>query len=171
MGHSSNAKLTFKSSQHGGHVLLAALLLYSRLSDQHPVITIAVIGPGIASLPDKLCSIWCFTEDVRLRRLNLPPSHRYGLQDNPNHFFVVISALLLSRDISVNPGPERARSRARPILSVGRKGQCRSVTCLVINSQSLKSINKADGKKLCNLSRFQELVQSEQANVVWVTET
>ena len=42
---------------------------------------------------------------------------------------------------------------------------CRSVTCLVINAQ-----NKADGKKVCNLSRFQELVQSKQADVVWVTE-
>ena len=138
MGHSSNAKLTFNSSQHGGHVLLAALLLYSRLSDQHHVITIAVIGPGIASLPDNLCSIWCFTEDVRLRRLNLPPSHCYGLQDNPNHFFfVVISALLLSGDISVNPGPERARPRARPILSVGRK---RTVSiCNLSRNQRAKS--------------------------------
>ena len=45
-------------------ILLAALLLHSRLSDQHHVITTAVIGPGIASLPDKLCSIWCFTQDA-----------------------------------------------------------------------------------------------------------
>ena len=128
-------------------ILLAALLLHSRLFDQHHVITTAVIGTGIASLPNKLCSIWCFTQDARLRRLNLPPNHRYGLQDNSNNFYVVISALLLSGDISVIPGPERARCRARPILSVGRKGQCLSVTCLVINAQSLKSINKADGKK------------------------
>lgn len=152
-------------------ILLAALLLPSRLSDQHHVITIAVIGPGIASSPDKLCSIWCFTQDVRLGRFYLPPNHRYGLQDNPNNLYVVISALLLSGDISDNPGPERARSGARPILSVGSKGQCRSVTCLVINAQSLKSINKADGKKVCNLFCFQELVQSEQADVVWATET
>ena len=94
--------------------------------------TTAAIGAGIASLPDKLCSIWCFTQDVRLRRINLPPNHRYGLQDNPNNFYDVISALLLSEDISVNPGPQRARSRASPILSIGKKGQCQSVTCLVI---------------------------------------
>ena len=132
-------------------LLFVALLLRSRLAEQHHVIADAVIGSEIASLPDKLCSIWCFTQDARLRSFNLPLNQRYGLQDNPNNFYAIL-ALLLSGDICVNPGPEGARSRVRSNLSVGRKGQCRSVTCLVINAQSLKSINKAS-KNLFTQSR------------------
>ena len=44
-------------------------------------------------------------------------------------------------------------------------------TCLVINARSLKSLHVTDDKQVCNLSRFQELVYSESADLVWVIET
>ena len=37
--------------------------------------------------------------------------------------------------------------------------------------QLIKKQHVLDGKKLCHLSRFQELVYSEAADLVWVTET
>ena len=41
-------------------------------------------------------------------------------------------------------------------------------TCLLLKSHSQHVL---DRKKLCNLSRFQEVVYSEAVDLVWVTET
>ena len=40
-----------------------------------------------------------------------------------------------------------------------------------LNARSLKSQHVSNGRKLCHLSRFQELVYSEPVDLVWVTET
>ena len=45
---------------------------------------------------------------------------------------------------------------------------------LIYNERSLKGLHVTDGKQVSNLSRFQvfqELVYSESADLVWVTET
>ena len=43
--------------------------------------------------------------------------------------------------------------------------------CLVVNARSLLNFHKKDGKQLCQLRNFQNLVYSEKADLVWVTET
>ena len=62
----------------------------------------------LANLPDRVCSLWCFTRDVKLRKLNSPPNlrFRYGLWFQVNHSNShALICILLAGDISVNPGP------------------------------------------------------------------
>ena len=45
------------------------------------------------------------------------------------------------------------------------------LNCIGINARSLKSLHTVNGKKTSNLSQFQDLVHTEYADLVFVTET
>ena len=74
----------------------------------------------------------------------------------------VIGLLLLCGDVATHPGPTTSS---------------RSIGCMVINAQSLKSLNKIKnpaGETIDianNLHRFQDLVYSEDPDIVCVNET
>ena len=76
------------------------------------------------------------------------------VKQKSNHLLLLI---LLAGDVATNPGPPKS----------GRN----FVNCLVINARSLKSRHIVNGRKVCHLSCFQDLVYSDQADFVWVTET
>ena len=78
------------------------------------------------------------------------------------HVFICI---LLAGDVATNPGPTRKNSHHQ------NGSQSFFAKCLVINARSLISSHKLNGKQSCNLTNFQNLVYSEQADIVWVTET
>ena len=89
-----------------------------------------------------------------MRKSTIPTSsnHRYGLQFNiTNQNVHLLICILLAGDIATTPGPCSAR-------------------CLVVNARSLVSIHKTNGKNSCHLTNFQNLVYTEQADLVWVTE-
>ena len=65
--------------------------------------------------------------------------------------------ILLANDVEINPGP---------VCS-----QHSSLNCIGMNARSLKSLHTMNGQQTCNLSRFQDLVYTENADVVLVTET
>ena len=46
-----------------------------------------------------------------------------------------------------------------------------SLNCLAINARSLKSFHSINGQQVSNLSRFQNLIYTENADLVFVTET
>ena len=73
--------------------------------------------------------------------------------------------ILLAGDVATNPGPTRKNSHHQ------NGSQNFFAKCLVINARSLISSHKLNGKQSCNLTNFQNLVHSEQADIVWVTET
>ena len=117
------------------------------------------------------CALWCFTRDVKLRKLISPSNlrFRYGLWFQVNHCNShALICLLLAGDISVNPGPTCTSTQYQPQKQFLEDY---AATCLVINARSLKSLHKLNGKQVCNLARFQELVYAEAADLVWVTET
>ena len=73
--------------------------------------------------------------------------------------------LLLGCDIATNPGPNVRpagphKPRANSILND-----------IAINTRSLKSLHSINGKQTRNLTRFQELVFTEDADLTLVTET
>ena len=123
-----------------------------------------LICPGLVVIPERVCNLWIWTRDKKLHDLNLPPNHRSKLGLHLARSSHSLISLLLSGDICVNPGPDNPRHKQ----SSPRKEQ--SATCLVINAQSLKSVNNVDGNKVSNISRFQELVYGEEADIVFVTE-
>ena len=45
------------------------------------------------------------------------------------------------------------------------------MNCILSNARSLKSLHKVNGDLVCNISRFQELVYTEEADIAMVTET
>ena len=45
------------------------------------------------------------------------------------------------------------------------------LNCIAINAGSLKSLHSVNGKQTSNLTRFQELVYIEHADLAFVTET
>ena len=116
------------------------------------------IAADLTTLSYRYCLIWTSTRDQILRKCNYPRKYRYGLQldvkQKPAHLLLLI---LLAGDVATNPGPPKS----------GRN----FVNCLVINACSLKSRHFVNGRKLCHLSSFQDLVYSEQPDFVWVTET
>lgn len=76
----------------------------------------------------------------------------------------VVGLLLLCGDVASNPGP------------VGSSESIPVIKCMVSNTQSLKSLKKvvnSDGSKAlaCNWHQFQDLVYSEDMDVVCVNET
>lgn len=114
-----------------------------------------IISSELTSIPNKFSFVWTSTRDKILRKSTIPtsPNHRYGLQFNiTNQNVHLLICILLAGDIATNPGPCSAR-------------------CLVVNARSLVSIHKTNGKKSCHLTNFQNLVYTEQADLVWVTET
>ncbi len=122
-----------------------------------------IISSELTILPDRVCLLWCFTRDCKLRNTNSSAYYRYGLSFQVNHRTShALICILLSGDICVNPGP--INSSHQPLKQNRAK-------CIVINAPSLKSLHVSEGKQICNLSRFQELVYSEAADLFWVTET
>jgi hypothetical protein len=94
-------------------------------------------------------------------------NHRYGLQFRIlNNYSQVFLCILLSGDIATNPGPNN-HFTYQPHTGT----RTLSAKCLVIKSRSLVSFHKSNGKQSCHLSKFQELVYSEEADLVCVTET
>ena len=68
----------------------------------------------------------------------------------------------LSGDIEINPGPESKQSSHNN----------RPVKCLGLNARSLMSVTKTnDRETVSNLERFQNLVYSEDIDIVFVNET
>ena len=66
---------------------------------------------------------------------------------------------LLSGDVAINPGPCNVHVN-------------RSVKCLAMNARSLMSTHKlTESETVCNLNCFQDLVYSEQIDIVCVNET
>ena len=76
------------------------------------------------------------------------------VKQKPAHLLLLI---LLAGDVATNPGPPKSGSNF--------------VNFIVINARSLKSRHFVNSRKLCHLLCFQDLVYSEQADLVWVTET
>ena len=120
------------------------------------------------SIPEKLSRIWSSTRDIFLRKLSYPfkTNNRYGLEfDIKNNKAHVFLCILLAGDVATNPGPTRRKNH--------QPNGSRSffARCLVINARSLISSHRLNGKQSCHLTNFQNLVFSEQADIVWVTET
>ena len=151
-------------------VLILFLLLFTRqktsraLYNDKSLPSNVTISSELATKPDRICSLWCFIHDSKLRYISCPPNHRYayGLTFQVNcrtsHALICI---LLSGDISLNSG---LNSKHQQPKMQSLKGY--PATCLVINARNLKSLHVTDDKQVCNLSRFQELVYSESADLV-----
>ena len=91
---------------------------------------------------------------------------------------------MLAGDIATNPGPTNmSYNKARnpdPTIYPDHYLQSQNsnfshnrkpfAKCLVVNARSLLSFHKKDGKQLCHLRNFQDLVYSEEADLLWVTE-
>ena len=89
------------------------------------------ISPELVNLPNRLCSIWFTTQDIKSRKFNLPNNRcRYGLcfqiAKVVKHTFMLI---LLAGDIATNPDP--------PQYFTGY-----NIQCLYLNARSL--INKTN---------------------------
>ena len=132
------------------------------------------IASELTTIPHKLCLFWTSTRGNILKKSNHPCKYRYGLEVQIKHKNLhLLMCILLAGDIATNPGPCRtisfsSESQHEP---KNRNSKGLPATCLVLNARSLKSQHVFDGKKLCHLSRFQELVYSEATDLVWVTET
>ena len=131
------------------------------------------IASELIELPNRLCLLWISTRDNVLRKHNLmlKNSYRYGLQFHvPNNMAHLTLIILLAGDIATNPGPF---SGANHTTNLQQKANDRkfSAKCLVVNARSLLSIRKSEGKRSCHLANFQELVYTENADIIWVTET
>ena len=97
--------------------------------------------------------------DKSLIKLKLLSTCDYTNLDN-----FVVGLLLLCGDVASHPGP------------VGSSESISVIKCMVSNTQSLTSLKKvvnSDGSKAvaCNLHQFQDLVYSEDMDVVCVNET
>lgn len=144
--------------------------------EEKTTVTRIFIASELTTISNKLSLLWTSTRDNNLRKTSYPCKHRYGLQLHINHKNLhLLLCILLAGDIATNPGPytttlpsARSHSQYQPIK---QESKGNSATCVVINARSLKSQHMLDGNKLCNISRFQELVYSESADLVWVTET
>ncbi|CAB4043242.1 Hypothetical predicted protein, partial [Paramuricea clavata] len=94
-------------------------------------------------------------------------NHRYGLQFNiANSNLHLLLCILLAGDIATNPGPAcSSTSHSCPVQNT-------ALRCLSFHARSLKSVNKhEDGSTTSNLSMFQDLVYSENFDIITVTET
>ena len=77
----------------------------------------------------------------------------------------VFLCTLLAGDVATNPEPTRKNSHQQ------NDSQSFFAMCLAINARSLISSHKLNGKQSCHLTNFQNPVYSEQADIVWVSET
>ena len=108
------------------------------------------ISSELATIPDRICSLWCFTRDSKLRNINCPPNHHYAygltfqVNSRTSHALICI---LLSGDISLNPGqqPQMQSLKGYP------------ATCLVINARSLKSLHVTNANKYAIYLVFKSL--------------
>ena len=107
--------------------------------------------------------LWRFSKPIAADKshikLKLLSTRDYTNLDN-----FVVGLLLLCGDVASRPGP------------VGCSESISFIKCMVSNTQSLKSLKKVvnnDGSKAlaCNLHQFQDLVYSEDMDVVCVNET
>ena len=88
--------------------------------------------------------------------------------------------ILLANDVELNPGPvytpERSPATEQPIQSrsettAQQHRASSSLNCIAINARSLKSSHSVNGQQVNNLSRFQDLIYTENADLAFVTET
>ena len=107
--------------------------------------------------------LWRFSKPTAAKKslIKLKP---FSTRDYTNLDNFVVGLLLLCGDVACNPGP-MGSSESIPVIK-----------CMVSNTQSLKSLKKvvnSDGSKAlaCNLHQFQDLVYSEDMDVVCVNET
>jgi hypothetical protein len=125
-----------------------------------------IINSELVSLPENLCCIWASTRDFKQRKLNYPHNHRYGLELQTNRKLLhVILCILLAGDVATNPGP---------CSSLPNSVNNRSVKCLALNARSLTSFhgaNNSEGDCSNILERFQNLVYTEDSDIVCVNET
>ena len=131
------------------------------------------IASELIELPNRLCLLWISTRDNVLRKHNLmlKNSYRYGLQFHvPNNMAHLTLIILLAKDIATNPGPFSGANHT-PNLQQKANDRKFLAKCLVVNARSLLSIRKSEGKRSCHLANFQELVYTENADIIWVTET
>jgi exonuclease III len=82
--------------------------------------------------------------------------------------FLALLLICLSNDVQLNPGPTSSQPP-----NVSANGLRMPIKCITINARSLKSthIDDTTGTTVCNLQRFQDLVYSENFDVVCVNET
>ena len=141
----------------------------------HNTSTSVLIASDLTTISDRLCVLWTSTRDNILRKSNFPCKQRYGLKFDIQHKKShLVFLILLAGDIATNPGPTMATQSGHlpDIQSTREKVDGKFLTkCLVVNARSLLSVHKKDGKQTCHLSNFQDLIYSEEADLVWVTET
>jgi hypothetical protein len=79
-------------------------------STPKPAKDIFHISSNLAILPEQQCCIWVSTRDIKLRKLNLSTSYRYGLdlQTNRKNSNTIIS-ILLAGEIAINTVPFNLR--------------------------------------------------------------
>lgn len=120
-----------------------------------------MISPEIASFPTKVSNLWLVSLDTSQRKLNFPPTHRYGLCFTRSCFHTFLS-ILLAGDVSTNPGPPAAALNTNSAYK-----------CVCINARSLKSIQRLGLglQPISNMERFQDLVYSEDCDICCVNET
>ena len=65
-----------------------------------------IISSELLSIPDRLSFIWSATRDAVIRRCQINPTYRYGLQfEVKNNYLHLLLLILLSGNIATNPGP------------------------------------------------------------------
>jgi hypothetical protein len=151
-----------------------------------PTSTSVLIASDLTIISDRLCVLWTSTRDNILRKSNFPCKHRYGLKFDIKHkkiafslFDPFLSYIQSTRvpqrlptygdnSLIPNPGPSITPNQYPRREKVDGKFLTK---CLVVNARSLLSVHKKDDKQTCHLSNFQDLVYSEEADLVWVTET
>ena len=121
------------------------------------------ISPELTSLSERLSCLWTSTHDKILRKQAMLSYHRYGLQfEIRNKNLHLLLCILLAGDIATNPGPNTAQSNSKTKTPL---------KCLLINARSLKSQHKQSNEISNNIARFQDLVYSEDNDIICVTET
>ena len=117
----------------------------------------------LAILPDKLCCIWTATRNLKQRKLNYPLNYQYGIDlQIDRKLFHVVLLILLAGDVATNPGPLSSASKTR------------IVNCLSLNTRSLTSLhrtNTSEAEICSNMELFQNLVYSEDSDIIFVNET
>ena len=121
------------------------------------------ISSELTSLSERLSCLWTSTRDKNVRKHAMLSYHRYGLQfENKNRNLHLLLCILLAGDIATNPGP----NPTQPNLKTNSH-----LKCLLTNARSLKSQHKQGNEIINNVNCFQDLVYSEDSDVVCVSET